>query len=90
MDLQKQLKINKLEKRLFKKTIEKVINSNDIELMSFFVEYVRGKIYLSSTQYIYQKIFVLKDGPKIKSNLKIYYKCIDKKIQFFKNTVETF
>lgn len=79
------IKLRELENELFSLTIKKLIDSNNIDEMNKFVDYIQSKnIWLSSNQFIHRKIYELKDKNVEQKDISIDYDDIDRKIDIFK------
>lgn len=79
------IKLRKLENQLFSSTIKELIDSNNIDEMNKFVDYIQSKnIWLSSDQFIHRKIYELKNKNIEQKDISIDYDDIDRKIDTFK------
>lgn len=81
------IKLRELENELFSSTIKELIDSNNIDEMNKFLDYIESKnIWLSSNQFIHRKIYELKDKNVEQKDISIDYDDIDRKIDIFKKT----
>lgn len=90
---EKQVKINELERELFYDIITDLIKSNNVEKMYEFVNYMKGKVWLSLNQFIHQqiyKIYKMKDEDVKASDINIDYNDLDKRIELFKEKSKEF
>jgi hypothetical protein len=82
--IEKQHKINELERDIFQDIIEKLINSNNIEKMKEYINFMDGKLSLSLNQFVHKKIFELKNKNVDIKNINIDYVDLNNKIDLFK------
>lgn len=92
-DIERALKEQALERELFVDIIKNLIDSNNIKKMNEYVDYMSGKLWLSLNQFIHSKIYELENSiisPIIKDDISIDYSDLDKKIELYKKTIETY
>jgi hypothetical protein len=87
-DIERQTKINQLERDIFSDFIKELIDSNDVQKMNEYIVYMKGKLWLSLNQFVHQKIYKLKDKNIKSKYIDIDYVDLDKKIDLFKKEIE--
>lgn len=87
-ELERQLKINKLERDIFYDFIKELIDSNNVDKMNEYIDYMTGRLWLSLNQFVHQQIYKLKDKDIKPTDIHIDYDELDRKIDLFKKEVD--
>lgn len=90
MEAKKSIKRLKLEKKIFYQLINALIESNDAEAMIEYIDYMTGKLRLSSNQFVHRKIYELKNKEVKPTKIFIDYEQLNNKIEQFKKEEEKF
>ncbi len=77
------IKLNELGKSLFNPIIEKLIESNNEKKINEFLDYLKGKIWISSTQFLYSHLYIISGKNPIVKDVVIDFTLLDKKIDEF-------
>lgn len=78
-------KLRKLDETLFGKIVKDLYNSNNKSEIMKFIDYLTGKIFLSQTQFLHQKIYMIDNSENlIETQIELNYKDLDKKIEKYK------
>lgn len=89
-EVEKQIKINDLERELFRDIIERLINSNNVDKMKEYIDFMDGKLWLSINQFVHKRIYELENKNIDKEDVEIDYDDLSKRIESFKKRVDSF
>lgn len=88
-EVERQTKINQLERDIFYDLIKDLIDSDNVEKMNEYIDYMTGKLWLSLNQFVHQQIYKMKDKNIESKDIDIDYNDLDRRINLFKKEIQT-